>query len=155
MYVDLLEPVKDLDISLDSLQSTLGVLYPESWEANSRKLYKRPFNLNINAFSNMWFNGAVKIFVAYDDKHEAVGFLIGMAFRPLPYDAFIFQVEDWYARGDAAIEKALWDFMTNAIRFMGCDEIRVGLTDDMTVPLPATSPWKADGQFTIRRFTKG
>ncbi len=68
-YVDILLPGADLNDSLDKLGRQVGGLYAESWNANKRKFYDdKPFDLNINAFASMWFDGALKIFVVYNDQ---------------------------------------------------------------------------------------
>lgn len=148
---DLLEPSDDLDKSLDVLSKNLSKLYYESWEADKRANYDRAFNLNINAFAQMWFNRHLKIFMAYDEYNEPIGFLIGMTFRPLPYEANVFQVEDWFTRHNMQVEQELFKFVEQAIRFIGCDEIWCA---DKAGRMPPFSNWKEANVFQLRRYLK-
>lgn len=151
-YYDMLEPSENLDQSLEKLGNNLASLYHESWEADKRQNYNKPFNLNINAFAQMWFNGHLRIFMAYDEKKEPVGFLIGMAFRPLPYEANVFQIEDWFTRHDMTVEKGLFEYVEQAIRFIGCDEVWCA---DKSGRMPPFQRWKEANTFQLRRYLKG
>ena len=150
---DILEPTSNLDESLDKLGRIVGPLYQESWDKTKSTTYGgAPFNLNINAFANMWFAKALKIFVAYDADRNPVGFLLGMTFRPLPYESSVFRVEDWYTKGDADIEKQLFEYVSQAVRFIGCDEFWVADGVDRVPAMPAA--WKHQNTFPLRRYVK-
>lgn len=150
--IDILEPDDDLNIAVDNLGNEIGKIYYEAWQQDKEKNYGKPFNLNVNAFTLLWFNKSLRIFVAYNEKDEPVGFLIGMVFRPLPYEANVFQIEDWYTRGDEALKKQLFDFVVNAIRFIGCDEIWVADHDGKAPDLGMR--WKEKNTFHLRRYVK-
>lgn len=150
--VDILEPDSDVNVAVEKLGSVIGRLYQESWHTDKEPLYQKPFSLNAEVFARMWFSKALKIFIAYDEKHEAVGYLLGLVFRPLPYEASVFQVEDWFTRGNIELERQLFDHATQAIRYIGCDEIWVSDHADR-VP-HVSSVWKQRGSFTFRRYLK-
>ena len=148
---DLLEPATDRNKAIDDLTAAIGTLYAESWNRDKEAEYKRPFALNIAAFTNLWFGGALKLFMAYDDD-KPIGFLVGMVFRPLPYEASVFQVEDWYSAGISEVEQGLFDCAVNAIRFIGCSEIWVA--DKIDRNPKAMNGWKETNTFQYHRFTK-
>lgn len=152
-YTDILEPKQDPDASAKLLAEVVAPIYQEYWNAGPRKEYdNRPFELQAQQFFSLWFTSAAKIFVTRRrDTDEVIGFLIGIAFRPMLYSGFAFQVEDWYARGDKAVEHDLFDTMQNALRFIGCDELRVEQPFDNSLIHPE---WTASGKFTKERFTR-
>jgi len=152
-YFDILEPTENFDESLDALTKNLGTLYMESWENDKRNIYNRPFNLNIATFAHLWFSKSLKLFIAYEEgTDKAVGFIIGMVFRPLPYEASVFQFEDWYMGGDKQMEKDMFKYATDAIRFIGCDELWVADRADRMPPI--AGGWKEENNFQFRRYTK-
>ena len=63
-YIDILEPSKDLNASMEALGSSIGVLYQKHWAEDLQSSYEKVFDLNIQAFANMWFDGILKLFVA-------------------------------------------------------------------------------------------
>lgn len=101
----------------------------------------------------MWYAKTLKIFIAYDERHEPVGYLIGMVFRPLPYEASVFKVEDWYTRGDTRLEEALFAHAAQAIRYIGCDELWVADDAGDRIP-PVPVAWVEENKFTLRRYKK-
>lgn len=155
-FVDILEPDKDLNKAVDQLADTLGVLYRRSWDDDKRQAYNdKPFNLNIGAFAQMWNMGTIRIFVAYDQAtRKSVGFLIGMIFRPLPYDANVFQIEDWYALPDCRdeVEPMLFDHVAQAVRYIGCNEVWSSADNDGRAP--AIAGWKTANCFNRYRYIK-
>lgn len=148
---DILEPDADYNKALDSLSEQVGALYAESWAKDKQETYKKPFSMNIAAFAQMWFSHALKLLVAKEDG-KAIGFLVGMVFRPLPYDATVFQVEDWYALKEEA-ERGLFDYMEKAVRFIGVDEIWVADKADRE-PKVKSSVWKEENKFLFRRYVR-
>lgn len=152
-YIDLLEPNKDLNVALDNLGNNLAVLYQECWDKNQRQFYgDKPFDLAINTFASMWFHGDMKLFMVYDDSNKPIGFLTGVKFRPMSYDAQVFQIHEWYVRGDAAIEQALFDHVVSAIRILGCQEIWCGVHPEN--PTPRVKGWKKERDFITQRYVK-
>lgn len=151
--IDILEPDDDINIAVDNLGNEIGKLYAESWREDKEPHYKKPFSLNVAAFAQMWYAKTLKIFIAYDERHEPVGYLIGMVFRPLPYEASIFKVEDWYTRGDTRLEEALFAHAAQAIRYIGCDELWVADDAGDRIP-PVPVAWVEENKFTLRRYKK-
>lgn len=149
---DIFEPGTDVNASIDSLNTNIGPIYAESWVKDKQPDYGKPFDMNVAAFVQMWLSNGIKLFVAMEDK-KVVGYLIGMVFRPLPYNATVFQVEDWYARGDKEVEQGLFDFAMNAIRFIGCDEILIADRADRK-PLVRGNGWKESNTYLYHRFVK-
>lgn len=148
--IDFIEPSADLNQSLDRLGQTIGVLYQECWDTTKRKLYNKNFNLNIGAFTQMWVAGGLKLFVAYDGSNAPVGFLVAIIYRPMSYDGNVFQIEDVYAKeGHTDLIQQLLDNAMQAVRFIGCDEVRIsGMVPNLT-------GWKVQGSDQIYRLVKG
>lgn len=155
-YVEFLEPDKDLNVALDRLAATVGALYRDCWNNTKRDTYSQPFNMNIQAFTSMWFSKALKIFVAYDAVTRVpVGFLAGMVFRPIPYEANVFQIEEYYAMGglEDKVEPLLIDHAAQAMKYLGTDEVWVSRDSKGIAPrLPAG--WKLSNEFTLYRYVK-
>lgn len=150
---DILEPTQDFDTATERLTSVAGKLYAESWAAQHQHIYKKPFALDAQTFLAMWMNRNLKIFVAYDEKHEPVGYLLGIVFRPMTYDASVFTVEDWYVRGnDKATLDGLFAYVQQALKFIGCEEFRITQSEADYVP-PLTG-WKLDTEFQLKRYVK-
>lgn len=157
-FVDILEPDKDLNKAVDQLGNTISVLYRRSWDEDKKGTHNdKPFSLNIGAFVDMWSNGVLKLFIVYKKQgNEPVGFLIGLTFRPLPYEAHVFQVEDWYVMPEhrEAAEQLLFDHTMQAVRYMSCDE--VWTSGDVKGDAPNLSGgWKRMNCFHRYRFVKG
>lgn len=149
---DILEPGVDVNASIENLSNSIGALYAESWIKDKEPEYHKPFNMNVAAFVQMWLGNSLKIFIA-TENNEIKGYLVGMVFRPIPYEASVFQVEDWYAKGDIEIEQGLFDFAVSALRFIGCDEILIADRIDRK-PLLRGSGWKESNTFLYHRFIK-
>lgn len=155
MRVDILEPDIDLNKAIDTLGRVLGPMLGKAWE-NKRKAYDdKPFNLNVNVFTQLWINKDMKIFVAYDDNdnNNVVGFLTGTVYRPMQYSARVFQIQDWYTGNRPEVEKALFSFLSEAVKFLGTDEILISNTEGEGIPnIPGN--WKEETVITTRRFVK-
>lgn len=148
--IDFIEPSADLNQSLDRLGQTIGVLYQECWDATKRKTYGKNFNLNIGAFAQMWVAGGLKLFVAYDAENAPVGFLVAIIYRPMAYEGNVFQIEDVYAKeGHGDLIQQLLDNAMQAVRFIGCDEVRI------TGMAPSIDGWKIQGSDVVYRLVKG
>ena len=152
VYVDILEPKQDPDESIKLLQ-TFAPLYQKYWNETQRSLYSdKPFDLHIQLFSDLWFTGGSKIFIAYDRAtKEMRGFIVGIAFRPMTYNGHVFQIEDMYDAGDLSIRSALIEYMFDALRFLGCDEVRIDGT--LTVP-DRFRDWHVAASITTTRYAK-
>lgn len=155
MKYDTLDPLPDLNVSLEILTNTFAPLYTECWvqdKAPSRG--NPPFDMNVNVFAQMWFSKAMRIFMAYDDAGQPAGYLIGMAFRPLTHQASIFQVEDWYAKNhDHTVVNGLFEFMQTAVKFMGVDELWISHSQHEMIP-SLQNVWKQRGATIIDRYVK-
>lgn len=154
-YVDLLEPVRDLNKALDLLGNAVGRLYQKHWDEEQKKHYNdKPFNLNVQAFAQMWYNGDIKVFIVRKrDTNEPVGFLSGVVFRPMAYHATVFSIQDWYTGTDKEMETELFNYVSKAIRLLNCDELWVsqpGVGEPPVVP----SAWKLQQNFSMRRYIK-
>lgn len=149
MRYDLLEPPADLNEALDTLTRVFAPLYTKSWaEEKAARKGNPPFDMNVNVLVSMWFSKALKIIMAYDDDGSPAGYLMGMVFRPLPYRATVFQVEDWYAQTlRAETITGLFDYLQNALRFIGADELWVSHGEGEWVPPLAA--WKKTGKTEI------
>lgn len=155
MKYDMLEPLSDLNASLDLLTSVFAPIYTENWAQNRAKLFGNPaFDMNVNVFAHMWFSKAMRIFVAYGDDGKAAGYLLGMVFRPLTHEASIFQIEDWYARnGNHDIICGLFEYMQEALRFIGIDELWISHDQHEALPV-LDSMWRRQGSTIIDRYVK-
>lgn len=152
VYVDILEPQQDPDESIRVLQS-FAPIYQKYWNETQRSVYNnKPFDLHIQLFSDLWFTGGSKIFVAYDkNTKEMRGFIVGIAFRPMTYNGHVFQIEDLYDGGSEIIRAALIEYMFNALRFIGCDEIRI----DGSLVIPERfNDWHKASSVECNRYTK-
>ena len=152
-YVDILEPKQDPEESVRLASTVLAPLYQKCWQEEQEPYYGKPFDLHAQLFLDLWFTGGSKIFLARRrGSDEAIGFLVGMLFRPIQYNAHVFQVQDWYAGGRADVEQELFDHVVSALRFIGCDEIWVGRSLKSAPSLG--SSWKKANDFSITRYVK-
>ena len=151
-YFDLLQPTENLDKAMNDLGNTLGVLYQEMWSKYGSKHHDdKPFELNIQAFSSMWFNGSITLFVAYEvGTNKPVGFATGTSFRPMAYNSNVFQVHDWYISDTSAV-KDLFDYITGAIRILKCDELWCREYTELPVVLDG---WDCKGVMNVKRFAR-
>lgn len=154
MQYDMLEPLSDLNASLDLLTGVFAPIYTEHWVKDEAPLRGNPpFDMNVNAFAQMWFAKTLRIFMAYEDK-RAAGYIIGLVFRPLPYQASVFQVEDWYAReNNREVVKGLFDYLETGLKFMGIDELWISHNERMALP-PVSHLWQRRGATIIDRYGK-
>ena len=151
---DLLEPSSDANESLDRLTSIFAPLYTKSWMDKKAAVLGNPrFDMNVNAFAGMWLSKALRIFIAYEDN-TPVGYLMGLAFRPLTHQSSVFHIEDWYAKHDSRVVLCgLFDFAQDALRFMGTDELWVSRSPDAIYPGLRDS-WKRKGETIIDKYGK-
>lgn len=149
---DLFEPANDRDKALDKLLKDFAPLHMAAWEKHKRSVYKRDYDLNVTTFVAMWLNKNLKIFMAYDGD-KAVGYLTGIVYRPLEYLATAFQVDDWYTGDSPVIEAGLFDYLHDALRLMGCDELLVPQGVHAELPQVGTA-WEKTSETKIVRFTR-
>lgn len=152
-YYDILEPDENLEIASDNFNRIIGRLYYQSYEANKRAVYNKPFDLNVQGLTGMWFTKLMKVFIVYDRNNQEVGFLAGMCFRPMSYNAALFQIEDWYVEpGHEAALAGLFDHVLAAVRILGIDEIIVNDSADRTINFGPR--WKKVNSFKMDRYVK-
>ena len=149
---DLFEPSNNNDESLDRLTREFAPLHMKSWSETKQRHYGKQYDLNVAAFASMWLTKSLKIFMAYEEG-KPVGFLIGYHFRPMQYQATVFQVEDWYSGGNREVEEGLFEYMYEGLRFMGVDEvlITVGANEQ---PIDLGPGWKVASTFKHVRYTR-
>ena len=153
-YVDILEPKQDPNESSVMLSKIIAPLYQRCWSEEQEPYYKKSFDLQVQLFLNLWFTGGSKIFIAYEKVTERpLGFLLGILFRPMQFNAHVFQVQEWYSGGRDDMEKELFAYAFNAIRFIGCDEFWVGRPKNKALPDFGPS-WRLENSFSIDRFVK-
>lgn len=149
---DLFEPSKSNDESLERLTKEFAPLHMQSWETVKKRHYNKPYDLNVAAFAALWLNRSLKIFMAYEET-KPVGYLMGFVFRPMQYQASVFQVEDWYTGNNQEVEDGLFDYMYEGLRFMGIDEVLLNIGD--TEKAPDLGPgWKLSNTFKQVRFVR-
>ena len=153
-YVDILEPKQDPEESVKLASTVLAPLYQKCWQEEQEPHYGKPFDLHAQLFLDLWFTGGSKIFLARErgGENKPIGFLIGMLFRPIQYNAHVFQIQDWYGGGRADVEQQLFDHVVNALRFIGCDEVWVGKS--MKAAPSLGSGWQLKNTFSINRYVK-
>lgn len=149
---DLFEPSTNNDESLERLTKEFAPLHMKAWHDSKMPHYGKQYDLNVAAFAAMWLNKSLRIFMAYENT-KPVGFLIGFHFRPMQYQATVFQVEDWYTGNNKEMEEGLFDFMYNGLRFMGCDELLITLPPN-SEPMNFGPGWKVKNQFAMYRYVR-
>ena len=155
MYCDIFEPSGDVNESLERLSKVFAPLYGRAWEEDKKATYEgKPFDPSIPTIARMWLDKALKIFIVYDGPMgKPIGFLMGAVFRPMPYQANVFQIDDWYTGGDPVMQDILFGHVKQAIRYIGCDEI--WMTDNIgRVPDMSDTTWKLSNEFSMKRFTR-
>ncbi len=153
IYCDIVEPGNDLNVALQKLSSEFAAMYGECWEKEKKAHYKKAYSPNIGAIARMWFEKTMKLFFAYDSQtNKPVGYMIGLVFRPLPYESTVFRIEDCYGSPEA--KQALYAYMKQAVRFLGVDEMWVTDAPNLIPDLSDTS-WRRDGEFIMHRYIKG
>ena len=100
----------------------------------------------------LWLSGDLKIFVAYDEKQEPVGYLSGVVYRPLQYETRAFAIQSWWAPTEDA-KAVLFKTALDAMKFLGVPEAFAVLRDGESLPaLPAK--WKESGRQMQVRLVK-
>lgn len=152
--LELFEPdMKDLDSTVRRLSDSFGTLFMEMWEQRKKYYNDKPLELHIAAYMNLLCNGAIKLFILYDQSKTPVGFLSAIMFRPLPYNATVFQIQFVYARGGVEVEQKIINEVLDSVKILGCDEIWMDYYEDH--PLHCGITWRPASDITVRRFHKG
>ena len=151
--VDLLEPKPNkLEESLALLQSDIFPLYVKHWQEELEPHYHKDFEPHLQLFIDMWVRGGMKIFVAYENGH-AVGFVIGILFRPLQYTASVLQIQDSYTDNRSDVADAFNKYISNALRILGCNEVWYD-TQYRNDCIRLAGEWIEQEEMRIRRFVK-
>lgn len=138
---DILEPTDNADESLKKLTEIFAPLHTAMWVAEQSKLYNDPpYSLNVGVLAAMWMSKTMKIFIGYRDMQPA-GFITGLQFRPLTHQRTIYQVDDWFVPDDDVLRDGLFDYMQQALRFMGVDELILAVPPNRVLP-PLGPTWK-------------
>ena len=150
---DILEPPAERgDEALESMGSIVVPLMSEAWKRNGSFYGGKLFSLNAPALAQMWLSGDLKLFIAYTEDREPVGYLAGIVYRPLQYEARVFQITEWWSRVPEA-EPVLFAAALNAMRFLGVPEAFATLRAGESLPkLP--SRWKESGRQEQIRLVK-
>ena len=150
---DILEvPEGDKSAALEAMGRAVAPLMAKAWEEDRKFFGDRPFNLNAQAMAQLWLSGDLKIFVAYDDKREPVGYLSGVVYRPLQYETRAFAIQSWWAP-DGEAKAVLFGTALDAMKFLGVPEAFAVLRDGESLPaLPAK--WKESGRQMQVRLVK-
>lgn len=150
---DLLEPTNDTDESLKKLTDVFAPLYTASWVAEKSKLYGNPpYSMNVGAFAALWMGKSMKIFMGYRDMRPA-GYIVGILFRPFTHQRSIFQIDDWFAPDDDELLKGMFDYMQDAVRIIGVDEIHISMGPHDKQP-PLKPIWIEERKIRTVHFTK-
>lgn len=155
MHVDILEPDLDLNKAMDALGRVLNPTLHKAWEAKRKSYEDKPFDFNVAVFTQLWLQKDLKVFIAYDENNgnEVLGFMTGLVYRPIQYNARVFQVQDWYTGDNIEVEKALFKYLTEAVKFLGADEILVSNSDGDSFPeIPGN--WKLATTSRTKRYIR-
>lgn len=154
----ILAPGADAEKALQKLTDEFSQLYGESWERDKKQVHDgKQYSVNIQALFDLWFRGALKIFLCVNGAGEKAGYLMGMQFRPLTHNSNVFQVEDWYARGVRAetrdeIVEQMFDFLKESLDIMSVDELWISHGDNETYPV--FNGWKESGGTMTDRYIR-
>ena len=150
---DILEvPEGDKSAALEAMGRAVAPLMAKAWETDRKFFGDRPFSLNAQAMAQLWLSGDLKIFVAYDERQEPVGYLSGVVYRPLQYETRAFAIQSWWAPDDEA-KAVLFGTALDAMKFLGVPEAFAVLRDGESLPvLPAK--WKESGRQSQVRLVK-
>lgn len=100
-----------------------GPLLDKYWKTYGEELYGKPINFEMSTFIHGWLSQAAFLLIAYENE-KAVGFVIGMKFRPIFYQAHILQLERWYADRDDVVT-GMFEYINNILDILGTDEVYV------------------------------
>ena len=149
-------PAGDPGQALDDMGRAVAPLMAEAWKRNGAFYGGRAFSLNAAALAQLWLSGDLKLFVAYETDgngaQEPVGYLTGLAFRPLQCEGRMFQITDWWGRTKEA-ERVLFKAALDAMKFLGVSEAVATLRAGESLPeLPPR--WRETGRQEQVRFVK-
>ena len=150
---DILEvPVGDKSAAPEAMGRAVAPLMAKAWESDRKFFGDKPFSLNAQAMAQLWLSGDLKIFVAYDERQEPVGYLSGVVYRPLQYETRTFAIQSWWAPTDEA-KAVLFKTALDAMKFLGVPEAFAVLRDGERIPaLPAR--WRETGRQEQVRLVK-
>ena len=126
-----LERPKDVDTCIKLLHDDIIPLLKEHWDRDGMPFYKRPFELNVEAFARLWVTQGISIVLAYDNN-VAVGIFVGVRFTPMNFGVQVLQVENCYGR-TPEIESGLYNYIKSIASILGFEELWVS-TDTNSSP---------------------
>ncbi len=145
-YID---PPRGTDKATELFRDTLIPLMHTYWEQRGEKLYGAPFHLNIVPLVQSWMGNSLVLIVAYDDG-APVGFLFGVKFVPMLYNAVVLQAEVFYGPTEE-VEKGMITYLSTIIPFMNVNELRVNTLSGGSFSLPG---WQSTGDAKMLRYVK-
>lgn len=101
-----------------------GPLIETYWDTYGKALYGKPIAFDMNTFVMAWVGGSVFLLMVYDEDGEAVGFMVGMKFRPIFYETHILQIERWYGPDEEVVD-GMFDYVNKIVDIMGVHEVYV------------------------------
>lgn len=116
-----LERPKDVDTCIKLLHDDIIPLLKEHWDRDGQPFYKRPFELNVEAFARLWVTQGISIVIAYDNG-TAVGIFVGVRFTPMNFGVQVLQVENCYGR-TPEIESGLYNYIKSIASILGYEEL--------------------------------
>ena len=150
---DILEvPECDKTAALEAMGRAVAPLMAKAWDSDRKFFGDRPFSLNANALAQLWLSGDLKLFVAYNEAREPVGYLSGIVYRPLQYEARAFAIQSWWAETDEG-SAVLFKTALDAMRFLGVTEAFAVLREGEVLP-PMPDRWKSSGRQEQVRLVK-
>lgn len=152
MRFDILVPDKNnVEASIQTLGDTVAPMFAKSWVQTGGPMYNHPFNLHVQSFIMSWLQGMTKIFIAYDNSNQSIGFIIGVLYRPLQFECNVLQIECQYYE-TPEVEKGLLDYLVNSMRFFAVEEVWYTKTKGMS-PLELNG-WKEKEPLELHRLVK-
>ena len=150
---DILEvPEGDKSAALEAMGRAVAPLMAKAWESDRKFFGDKPFSLNAQAMAQLWLTGDLKLFVAYDESQEPVGYLSGVVYRPLQYETRAFAIQSWWAPTEEA-KAVLFRTALDAMKFLGVPEAFAVLREGEVLP-PMPDRWKSSGRQEQVRLVK-
>lgn len=144
-YID---PPQSPEKAIDFLQHTLVPLLHEYWESEGKKIYNCEMYFNVLTFVQIWNMGSMAIIIAYDGDKPA-GFMLGVKFTPIMYNANALHTELLYAP-TPEIRTGILNYLYTIVRFMDINEVWVRDGGDT----PPPDGWRTEHMQPVVRLIK-
>lgn len=148
MQYKFIEPPRDNQKAVAFMQDTMMPLLMEYWEKEGLSQFKRTFNFNVVSFVQMWLMGSLLIIIAYDNGKPA-GFILGLRFVPVLFDARALQIEVSYTPTEE-LRKGIYEYLMTIVGFMGIDEL---WADPESLP-DGVVTWPVASGYSVTRYVK-